>query len=126
MIAEIKGLPNNVAAFRVTGHVTKKNYDDVILPVVANVKSHHPHFNFLMVIETDIKNYTIGAWADDFLMSLINITRFHRMAETKEFRLVPSHGLQVEREMLDSLLDGHLILRMHEVEILLSNDFFCG
>jgi hypothetical protein len=84
MIAEIKGLPNNVAAFRVTGHVTKKNYDDVILPVVANVKSHHPHFNFLMVIETDIKNYTIGAWADDFLMSLINITRFHRMALVSE------------------------------------------
>jgi hypothetical protein len=80
MIEQIKGLADNVAAFRVTGHVTKENYDAVVLPLVASVKSHHPHFDFLLVIDTDLKNYTIGAWIEDFLMSLKNITRFNRMA----------------------------------------------
>jgi hypothetical protein len=84
MIEEMKGFADYIAAFRVTGHVTKKNYDEVVLPVVAAIRAGHKHFNFLLVIDTDIKNYTLGAWADDFLMSLQNITRFNRMALVSE------------------------------------------
>ena len=80
MIRQIKGLADNIAAFRVTGDVTKENYDGVVLPVVAGIKSTHDHFNFLLVIDTDLKNYTIGAWIEDFLLSLKNITRFNKMA----------------------------------------------
>jgi hypothetical protein len=80
MIQQIKGLANNIAAFRVTGHVTKENYDAEVLPVVTSIKKSHHHFNFLLVIDTDLKNYTIGAWIEDFLMSLKNITRFNKMA----------------------------------------------
>jgi SpoIIAA-like len=80
MIKQIKGLDENVAAFRVTGEVTRENYDDVILPVVDDIKNKYDHFNFLLIIDTSVKNYTTGAWFEDFLMSLKNITRFRRMA----------------------------------------------
>jgi hypothetical protein len=80
MIQQIRGLADNIAAFRVTGDVTKENYDAEVLPRVASIKKTHEHFNFLLVIDTDLKNYTIGAWIEDFLMSLKNITKFNRMA----------------------------------------------
>ena len=88
MIQQINGLGDHVAAFRVTGAVTKEDYERVVLPVVNNVHAKHDHFNFLLVINTELKNYTIGAWIEDFLLSLKNITKFNRMALVSESEFV--------------------------------------
>jgi hypothetical protein len=80
MIERIKGLAENVAGFRASGTVTKEDYDTVIYPAVKQVADKFKEVNFLMVLDTEIKNFTPGAWLDDALLGLKHLTKWHRVA----------------------------------------------
>ena len=70
----------DVAAFKVSGEVTKDDYDQVILPVVENITSKNDHLNFLLILNTDLKNYSWGAWMEDALVTLKNQAKFRKVA----------------------------------------------
>lgn len=88
MIQQINGLAGDVAAFRVSGEVTKEDYDSIILPTVENITSKFNHLNFLLVLNTDLKNYTWGAWMDDALVTLKNLAKFKRVALVTDSEMV--------------------------------------
>jgi hypothetical protein len=80
MIEVLDGFPPNVAAFKASGQVTKQDYDTVVMPKVdAMVKKHHK-INFLLDLETDVGNFTMGAWVNDALVGLKHLTDFKKVA----------------------------------------------
>jgi hypothetical protein len=80
MIQKISGLADNVAGFRAGGVVNKDDYDKVIYPEVKRIAEKSGELNFLMVMDTDMKNFTWGAWVDDALLGLKHLTKWHRIA----------------------------------------------
>lgn len=80
MIVVMQNVPDHVAGFIARDKVTKEDYDKVLMPAIdASAKQFH-RLHFLMVLETDIKNFTPGAWLDDALIGLKHLTKWHRMA----------------------------------------------
>jgi hypothetical protein len=77
---QIIDAPHNVAAFRATGQVTKENYQETIVPAVEALVKETDQINFLLLLDTDVENFTIGAWAQDALLGLKNIGKWHRAA----------------------------------------------
>lgn len=72
--------PDNVAAFRAIGEVTKKDYADIVLPTVEALVKKTDELNFLLELDTDLANYTAGAWFEDAMIGIKNFTKWHRAA----------------------------------------------
>ncbi|MBO9657659.1 MAG: STAS/SEC14 domain-containing protein [Chitinophagaceae bacterium] len=80
MIEQLKDTPTTIAAFRASGEVTREDFETVVIPVVNQVVEKTGRLDYLMVIDTPLKNFTIGAWWEDVLMGLKKITKWHRAA----------------------------------------------
>jgi stage II sporulation SpoAA-like protein len=80
MIQIIQDIPQNVAAFRASGEVTKNDYQNVLMPEVDRLVKERDELNFLLQLDTDVENFTAGAWMQDALVGLKNITKWHRAA----------------------------------------------
>jgi hypothetical protein len=80
MIQLINDVPGNVAAFRASGEVTQEDYQNVVVPEVDRQVKQDGELNFLLQLDTDVENFTLGAWMQDALVGLKNITKWHRAA----------------------------------------------
>ena len=80
MITQLSGVPGNIAAFRATGHVDKEDFEKVITPVVNRLVNKYDELNFLLWIDTPLKNFTGGAWLQDLMLGIKEITKWHRAA----------------------------------------------
>jgi hypothetical protein len=80
MIQLIENVPANVAAFRASGQVTKEDYENVVVPEVDRHVQQDHELNFLLQLDTDVENFTMGAWMQDALLGLKNITKWRRAA----------------------------------------------
>ncbi len=84
MIEIINGLPAHVAAFNATGQVTEDDYIKTINPLCAKVVKEFGRISYLLVINTSLKNYTIGAWIKDGLLGLKYFMKWNRLAIVSE------------------------------------------
>lgn len=80
MIELLPSFPPHVAAFKATGKVSMKDYEDVLMPEVERVAKAFPKISFLLELDTDVSNYSLGAWIDDALVGLKHITQWKRVA----------------------------------------------
>jgi|SRR5690606_10882389 hypothetical protein len=80
MIHIIEDAPNNVAAFRAVGEVTKEDYQNVVIPEVERIIKAVGHINFLLYLDTEVENFTMGAWVQDALLGLKNLAKWNRAA----------------------------------------------
>ena len=80
MIEIINDLPENVIGFRATGKVTKEDYENILMPAVDVQSKKFDKINFLLWLDTDVSNYTFGAWVDDALVGLKHLTHWHKVA----------------------------------------------
>lgn len=69
------------------------------MPAVDNQSKLFKKINFLLLIDTDLSNYTLGAWIDDALVGLKYFTHWHKVA-------IVSHNDAVKK--ITDLL-GHLV-----------------
>ncbi|SIT23282.1 STAS/SEC14 domain-containing protein [Chryseobacterium gambrini] len=80
MITIIPEAPENVAAFNATGAVTKEDFENLVFPRVKAKIEQFGELNYLMYIDTDLDNFTAGAWLEDALLGLKNLTKWNRAA----------------------------------------------
>lgn len=88
MITQIAGLAGQTVGFTLTGDITKEDYDNVIFPAVQLTKEAGGDINLLLVINTDLSRFTMGAWMKDALLGLQNLTRFNRVAVVSDSHMV--------------------------------------
>lgn len=84
MIEVIQGMPPHVTAFRATGIVTKDDYYKVINPLVKNVATTFGKINYMLVLNTQLKNYTPSAWIQDGLLGLRFFSKWNKLAIVTE------------------------------------------
>jgi len=80
MIDQIADIPPHVAAFRASGVVSKKDYEEVVVPRIEEVLKQHGHIHFLLELQTDVGNFTMNAWWQDLMVGLKHFSNWRRMA----------------------------------------------
>ena len=79
MIKIIKKAPENVAAFRATGEISKEDFD-VVFRRVKEVINQEGELNYLLELDTDVKNFSAGAWISDLMVGVKHLTKWNRCA----------------------------------------------
>lgn len=80
MIQHIDHLPSNLAGFKATGEVTEADFTDTVMPKVKALIEQTGKLNYLLVLDTSIKNFTAGAWFKDAIMGIKHLTKWNRAA----------------------------------------------
>ncbi len=80
MIYHLHNLPSNIVGFNAIGEITEKDFSQTVLPKVKARIVKKDQLNYLLVHETTVLNYTIGAWMKEALMGIKEVTKWNRAA----------------------------------------------
>jgi len=79
MIVQIQDLPSNMVGFRADGEVTAEDFETVKTQVAYLVEKQG-QLNYLLFLDNSPKDFTLGAWMQDALLGIKNITKWNRAA----------------------------------------------
>ena len=88
MLSLISDLPPHVVGIRAIGAITQRDFDTVLKPALEDLLKRTGKINYLLLLETPVSNFTIGAWIDDFIMGLKHFTHWNRIAVVTNEKLV--------------------------------------
>ena len=80
MIEQVSSLPNKVIGFRAIGEVTANDLKDILIPAVDEHLKTNKELNYLLYLDTDIKNFTAGAWVQDSWLGMKHLLKWNRAA----------------------------------------------
>jgi len=80
MITQLDNLPKNMVGFRALNEVTKDDFIHTVMPVVGKLVEETGQLNYLLLLDTSVKEFTFGAWLQDALMGIKHITKWNRAA----------------------------------------------
>jgi hypothetical protein len=80
MLQFINDLPGHVVGIHAVGEVTKEDFETVLIPRIDELVKRQGEINYLLVLETDVKNFTAGAWWDDIKVGIKNFTKWKKIA----------------------------------------------
>lgn len=78
MIQIINEVPSNVAGFKASGEVTQEDYINIVEPHIKKLVERSGELNFLLQLDTELGNFTAGAWLRDVMVGLKNFTKWNR------------------------------------------------
>ncbi|WP_294217765.1 STAS/SEC14 domain-containing protein [uncultured Chryseobacterium sp.] len=79
MLQSITTAPRNIAAFEAYGEITKEDFDRVIKIVDEKIEQEG-ELNYLLKLDTPLRNFTFAAWMNDAWLGIKNITKWNRCA----------------------------------------------
>ena len=88
MIEKLQNIPANMVGFRATGAVTKDDFTEIIIPEVEKMVDKTGKLNYMLVLDTSPKEFTAGAWLQDALLGLKNLTKWNRAAIVTDSELI--------------------------------------
>ncbi|MBP4139064.1 SpoIIAA family protein [Flavobacterium geliluteum] len=71
---------DNMVAFRALAEVTKDDFKTVVVPAIEELVKRTNQINFLLVLDTDLKDFTAGAWLQDAMIGLKHLGKWNRSA----------------------------------------------
>jgi hypothetical protein len=80
MLTVIPNLPDHVFGVRASGEVTKDDLKNVLLPGLESLTDRYQEIYYLLVLETDVQNFTAGAWIQDLIAGIKHFTQWKKMA----------------------------------------------
>ena len=80
MIQHLKDLPSNIVGFKASGEITEKDFTETVMPKVKTLIDKIDKLNYLLVLETSVNNFTIGAWMKDTMMGIKHLTKWNKAA----------------------------------------------
>jgi hypothetical protein len=80
MLQFINDLPDDVVGIHAIGEVTKEDFDKVLIPRIDDLSKRQGEIKYLLVLETDVSNFTLAAWWKDLVMGLKHFTEWKRIA----------------------------------------------
>ncbi|MCK7556274.1 STAS/SEC14 domain-containing protein [Chitinophaga sedimenti] len=109
MVALLPDYPPHVAAYRASGSVSQEEYQQVVMQRVEQVADIYGKINFLVLLDTDFSNYSIGALLKYLYISFRHFFKWERMA-------IVSEEAWVRRayDMLSPLVHGEVRGFKHE------------
>jgi hypothetical protein len=79
MIEQIQNLSPNMVGFRTLGQVTKEDFEPVLDTVKQSVEKIGK-LNYLLFLDNSPADFTLGAWMQDALLGIKNLTNWNRAA----------------------------------------------
>lgn len=101
MITILNDAPENVAAFNATGDVTKEDFENLVIPYVKSKVEKFDELNYLLYLDTDLSNFTMGAWLQDAFLGIKNIAKWNRAAIVTD-----EEGVQNFTDIFSVLMPG--------------------
>jgi hypothetical protein len=80
MIETLSGLPDNVVAFRASGHVSRQDYETVLIPAVETALRQHPSLRLYYQLDSDFESLGPGAMWEDFKVGVEHVRHWERIA----------------------------------------------
>lgn len=87
MIQQITNLPSNMVGFRSSGEVTKDDFD-IVHTEVEKLVDETGKLNYLLFLDNSPADFTAGAWLQDALLGIRNITEWNRAAIVSDSEVV--------------------------------------
>ncbi|SEG47983.1 SpoIIAA-like [Halpernia humi] len=80
MITKIPQTPENIVAFKASGEITKKDYENCVIPEIkAKVNQFH-ELNFLFYLDSTLGDFSLGAMVEDAAIGIKNLINWNRIA----------------------------------------------
>ena len=79
MIEQIHNLPDNMVGFRSSGEVTQDDFK-LVKTKVSEFVEKTGKLNYLLFLDNSPADFTFGAWVQDALLGIKNITKWNRAA----------------------------------------------
>lgn len=108
MINIIHKSPDNVAAFKAKGKVTKADFD-IVFERVNDVIDKYGQLNYLLNLKTDVSNFTSGAWLSDMFLGIKHLTKWNRCAIISD-----SKSIDQLTKLMDKFTIGEFRVFKHE------------
>ena len=80
MLELISNLPAHVVGVRATGDVHKEDLENVLLPALDQQVEKFDAIYYLLLLETDVKNWDLGAWLSDAKAGIKHLTKWTKIA----------------------------------------------
>jgi hypothetical protein len=80
MVELIQDLPANAVGFHAYGEVSKDDYQTVVIPAVDRLAAGNTKINFLLVLDTDVSDFTPGGIFNDILLGFKHFTKWNKVA----------------------------------------------
>ena len=80
MIEQLTDFPDNVAAFRCTGQVTKDDYSKILVPAALGKLRTYDKVRVYYEIAEDFSGFDPGAMWEDFKVGVEHLTRWEKVA----------------------------------------------
>jgi hypothetical protein len=80
MIEVLQGFPENVVAVSAKGHVTRKDYDEVLIPRVKEALARHGKIRCYYELGPAFSALDGAAVWEDFKLGIEHLTRWERVA----------------------------------------------
>lgn len=88
MLQFINDLPAHVVGIRATGEVTKDDINTVLLPRLDELAERAGEINYILVLQTDVQNFTAAAWYEDLKAGIKHFTKWNKIAIVTGQKLV--------------------------------------
>ncbi len=116
MIHHLPDLPSNIVGFKAIGEITEVDFSETVMPKVPALIDKTGKLNYLLVLETSVKNFTLGSWIKDAMMGIKHLTKWNRAAIVSDVEairtftnffsyLMPGEFKGFEHKDLDQAID---------------------
>ena len=80
MINKLEQPYSNIVAFEFVGEVTKEDFAKTVLPDVEALIDKVDEINLVYLLNTELSDFTLGAWWKDAMLGLSKITKWNKSA----------------------------------------------
>lgn len=80
MLTPIENLAPHIFGVKAKGEVTADDLKNVLLPGLSELATKLDEIYYLLVLETEVENFTVGAWFQDLAAGLKHFTKWKKMA----------------------------------------------
>jgi hypothetical protein len=88
MLQLMKDVPEHVIGVRAVGNVNKDEYERVLVPAFEKAAKEYGEINLLMLLETEVGNFTYGTWMEDAKQSLKHFSKWNKIAVVTDQKVI--------------------------------------
>ena len=76
----MKDVPDNMVGFCASGLIIHEDFTGTVIPMIEKIIEEQGTLNYLLVLDSSIKNNCLETWWEETLLSLKNLREWHRVA----------------------------------------------
>jgi hypothetical protein len=99
LIELLAGFPNDILGFAYKGHVTKADYETVVIPAVVKALETRKKLRLYFALQSDFSGIDAGAVWEDLKAGISHLTRWERVAVVTDI-----HGVEQTMRFVNILL----------------------